>query len=78
MLYEVITILSASLVNRYLTPAEGLPVAVYLPAALITMLISILLNTRTGIISAVILSFSLFLLPGDQVGNFIFSFVSGA
>ena len=41
------------------------------------MLISILVNTRTGIFSAVVLSFSLFLLPGDQISNFIFTFVSG-
>ena len=67
----------ASLITRYIDPADGLPAAVFVPIALITMLISILVNTRTGIFSAVVLSFSLFLLPGDQISNFIFTFVSG-
>ncbi|HAK47187.1 MAG TPA: metal-dependent phosphohydrolase, partial [Spirochaeta sp.] len=75
-LYSIF-IISAALVSRYITPADGLPISAYLPAALITMLISILINTRTGIISAVIISISLFLIPGTQVNNFIFSFVSG-
>ena len=75
-LYSIF-ILTASLVSRYITPEEGLTISVYLPTALITILISILVNTRTGIISAVILSVSLFLIPGDQVNNFIFSLVSG-
>ncbi len=72
-----IYIISVSLVTRYLTDAEGRPAAVFIPVALFTMLISILVNTRTGILSAVILSFSLFLLPGGQVENFIFTFISG-
>ena len=75
-LYSIF-IVTASLVSRYITPEEGLTISVYLPTALITILISILVNTRTGIISAVILSVSLFLIPGDQVNNFIFSLVSG-
>ncbi|MDC7227169.1 MAG: HDIG domain-containing protein [Spirochaetales bacterium] len=72
-----IFILAAALESRYMNLAEGMPLAVFLPSALITMLVSIMINTRTGIMSAVIISLSLFLIPGDQVNNFIFSFISG-
>ena len=73
----LIFILSAALVSRYAKLDDGIPISVFLPSALMTMLISIIVNTRTGIISAVILSISLFLIPGTQFNNFIFSLVSG-
>ena len=74
--FAVYAVVSA-LVSRYTDPAAGMPESVFLPTALITMLISILINTRVGIISSIILSLSLFMLPGEQINNFIFAFISG-
>jgi len=72
-----IYIVIAALITRYTNLSENLPEAVYLPTALIIMLISILINTRAGIMSTIILSLSLFLLPGAQINNFIYAFISG-
>ncbi|MBI9105535.1 MAG: HDIG domain-containing protein [Spirochaetales bacterium] len=70
-------ILTAALITRYTNHSGSLPEAVYLPTALIIMLISILINTRAGVISTIILSLSLFLLPGAQMNNFLYAFISG-
>ena len=72
-----IFILTAAVITRYTNPYPGIPESVFIPTALITMLISILINTRTGIISSILLSLSLFILPGEQINNFIYAFISG-
>ena len=72
-----IYILGNSLLVRFLSITLNFFSSVFLPIALFTMLISILMNTRTGILSAVILSLTVFILPGNQVDNFIFTFISG-
>lgn len=77
MILYSIFIVTAALISRYSNLAEGFPEAIYLPTALIAMLISILTNTRTGIISSIILSIALFLLPGAQINNFLYAFISG-
>ena len=77
MVLLVIYILLAALISRYVDPPEGMPEAVYLPTALIIMLIAILVNTRTGIMCTLIISLSWFMLPGSQVNNMIYSFISG-
>ena len=71
-----IFIISSSLVVRYLSGSNNLPAAVFMPVAIFTMLISILINPRTGVLSSVVLSLTFFILPGSQVENFIFSFIS--
>ncbi len=77
ILFAVYSVTS-SLVIRYLNLQEGMIFSAFVPTALVTMLISIMINTRVGIISSIILSLSILIMPGNQIYNFIFTFLSGA
>ncbi len=77
ILFAVYSVTS-SLVIRYLNLQEGMIFAAFVPTALVTILISIMINTRVGIISSIILSLSILIMPGNQIYNFIFTFLSGA
>ena len=73
----IIYILTAILLKRYLKTNEFLPVSIFIPTALITMLVSIMVNVATGVVSSVILSLCLLIIPGAQLFNITFAFISG-
>lgn len=55
----------------------GFILALFLPTALFSMMIVILIGFEESIISVIILSMSLFLFSGATIPSFIFSFVTG-
>ena len=66
----------AVLILRIPNFTDTLPISVFLPTALFSMLIALLINVRVGIISSLLLSFSLFLLTGLSNFSFILAFCS--
>ncbi|MEA1911477.1 MAG: hypothetical protein U9N32_07360, partial [Spirochaetota bacterium] len=51
--------------------------SLFLPTALLSMMIVILIGFQESILSVIILSISLFLFPGTSIPDFLFSFVTG-
>ncbi len=75
-LYLFYIAVMASLSRSALLP-EWLPFTVILPTALVAMIVSILVDTRVGVIFTLILSLSLVLLGRLSPYSFLFAFLSG-
>ena len=73
MLYLVLAVLIAQLAPL----PEWLPVSVFLPTALVTMLLAILVSPRTAVSVSLVLSLSLVFISRENPFEIIFAFLSG-
>ncbi|MDR2589248.1 MAG: HDIG domain-containing protein, partial [Spirochaetales bacterium] len=68
---------SATLIYRFIALPEHFPAAVILPTALVTMLISVLISYRAGLLNTAVLSLGQILLPAVSPEAIAFVFFSG-
>jgi putative nucleotidyltransferase with HDIG domain len=63
--------------SRLSFPGELFPLSIIMPTALVSMIISIVIHTRSGISASIIMSLLLVLIPGTGVYDSIFALFSG-
>lgn len=66
-------LLASALLARFFTPAEGIPFSVILPTAAISILVTLIISTRAGIVLSLILA--LLVLPVAEMDPYSFLFV---
>ena len=66
-------LLASALLARFFTPAEGIPFSVILPTAAISILVTLIVSTRAGIVLSLILA--LLVLPIAKMDPYSFLFV---
>jgi putative nucleotidyltransferase with HDIG domain len=66
-------LLASALLARFFTPAEGIPFSVILPTAAISILVTLIVSTRAGIVLSLILA--LLVLPVAEMDPYSFLFV---
>ncbi len=69
----LIFLLASALLARFFTPAGGIPFSVILPTAAISILVTLIISTRAGIVLSLILA--LLVLPVTEMDPYSFLFV---